>query len=81
MLVIEHIIDPYSAVKNLHNALNDNGILVLTVPNGRRDTINEHINFWSPESWCGFLSHMFPDAVIKTEVINNDLFNFGIIYR
>ena len=53
--VLEHILYPGNAFSNLLDMVRKNGILFLTVPNGRRDTYAGHINFWSPESWDVFL--------------------------
>jgi 2-polyprenyl-3-methyl-5-hydroxy-6-metoxy-1,4-benzoquinol methylase len=77
--VLEHILDPYTALENLVNGLNSGGILVLTVPDGRKDTIHEHINFWSPESWGSFLTKMVPDANVKNLYINEGSYNYSII--
>jgi len=53
--VLEHILHPANAFKNLLEMVLDGGILLITVPNGRFDTYTGHINFWSPESWKVFV--------------------------
>jgi 2-polyprenyl-3-methyl-5-hydroxy-6-metoxy-1,4-benzoquinol methylase len=53
--VIEHILHPKKAFRNLLDMVEDRGILFITVPNGRHDTFAGHINFWSPESWEVFI--------------------------
>lgn len=53
--VLEHLEYPDKALWNMLNSLKDKGVLLITVPNGRIDTIEEHINFWSPESWKVFV--------------------------
>jgi len=53
--VIEHLLYPDQAVKNLLSTLNHNGGAFISVPDGRRDTYELHINFWSPESWDVFI--------------------------
>lgn len=53
--VLEHLEYPERALKNMLLSLKSGGILILTVPDGRIDTIEEHINFWSPESWYYFI--------------------------
>jgi 2-polyprenyl-3-methyl-5-hydroxy-6-metoxy-1,4-benzoquinol methylase len=53
--VLEHIPNPGKAMKNMLEMLNNNGVLILTVPNGRLDQYEGHINFWSPESWRVFI--------------------------
>jgi 2-polyprenyl-3-methyl-5-hydroxy-6-metoxy-1,4-benzoquinol methylase len=54
--VLEHLLDPEQAVRNLLSLLNPGGALVLAVPNGRADTAKQHVNFWSPESWRRFVA-------------------------
>mgnify|MGYP005849445491 CR=1 FL=1 len=55
---IEHLTDPEKAVHNLLLALNPQGTLFLTVPDGRIDYSARHINFWSPESWKIYLKKL-----------------------
>ena len=61
--VLEHLEYPERAIENMLQSINSNGYVILTVPDGRQDNIEEHINFWSPESWFYF---------IKREAQNND---------
>lgn len=53
--VLEHLTDPYTALSNLQDCLNPSGVCILSVPNGRKDNYEGHINFWSPESWQIFV--------------------------
>lgn len=53
--VLEHILYPKNALKNLIAMLQQGGYLFLSVPNGRIDTFEGHINFWSIESWEVFV--------------------------
>jgi 2-polyprenyl-3-methyl-5-hydroxy-6-metoxy-1,4-benzoquinol methylase len=53
--VLEHILRPIEAIKNMLAMMGDGGVLLITVPNGRNDTFSGHINFWSPESWEVFI--------------------------
>lgn len=53
--VLEHIIDPHIPLQNLINMMEPSGGLFITVPNGRIDNFEGHINFWSPESWDAFI--------------------------
>ena len=77
--VLEHLEKPWLGLKNLRDALNPGGGLVLTVPEGRRDYSNEHINFWSPESWKAFLERECTGAKrIHCRVIHT-IFNFAIV--
>lgn len=54
--VLEHILDPANAIQNLLDMAGNDGVLFITVPNGRIDTFSGHINFWSPESWEFFIA-------------------------
>lgn len=53
--VIEHLLIPKHAVRNLISMVKPEGLLFLTVPEGRKDNYLGHINFWSPESWEQFV--------------------------
>lgn len=53
--VLEHLLFPDKALKNILKMIANNGTLLVTVPNGRTDTYKGHINFWSPESWKVFI--------------------------
>lgn len=77
--VLEHIVEPWIALGNLKKALNPGGALVLTVPQGRKDHSNEHINFWSPESWKAFLERECPEAKSVVTKVIEDVFNFAVI--
>lgn len=77
--VLEHLEKPFVGLKNLIDALKDNGALVLAVPDGRIDTINEHINFWSPESWKVFLERECPNAKVRTSKLLGGLYNFALL--
>lgn len=77
--VLEHLEKPVVGLKNLINALKDNGTLVLTVPDGRIDTSIEHINFWSPESWKVFLERECPNAKVRTTKLMDGSYNFALL--
>ena len=67
--VLEHLQHPSKAFRHLQNMTKNTGILILSVPNGRIDTFDGHINFWSPESWDIFLKkHSETSSVIKTRL-------------
>lgn len=91
--VIEHMVHPGSAVKKLFAMLNPGGTLIITVPDGRRDTLPAkkirsdgtaywgHINFWSPESWPVFLQEQLPSSKeVKTGLVNPSKL-YGIIKK
>ncbi len=78
--VIEHLLYPEKALINLKSLLIDHkGILILSVPNGRRDTSEIHINFWSPESWKVLIESNFKHAEIDFFSIENNMTNLAII--
>jgi ubiquinone/menaquinone biosynthesis C-methylase UbiE len=69
--VIEHLLYPEKALKNILNTIkNSGGGAFITVPDGRKDTFAGHINFWSPESW---------DVFIKNQAIKADKIQTGYI--
>lgn len=74
--VLEHLAYPEKALHRLLTACADDGCVVITVPDGRKDQFPAkqfnphlgsyagHINFWSPESWRYFFERLFgPDRV------------------
>ncbi len=52
---LEHLLYPEEAMQNVIELIRPMGQLVVGVPNGRLDTFEGHINFWSPESWNIFI--------------------------
>ena len=78
--VIEHILYPDRAVVNLLDMVEDDGILLITVPNGRFDTFGGHINFWSPESWDVFIEKHANGLRYATGGVEKTLL-YGIIYK
>jgi len=52
---LEHLLDPHKALKNLLNATLKS--CILTIPDGRIDNYQGHINFWSEESFESFLGN------------------------
>lgn len=78
--VLEHLERPWLALNNLVSAVRPGGTLVLTVPNGRRDTAIEHVNFWSPESWAHFLARECPRVTVSTATLMDGRINFGLLH-
>ena len=82
--VLEHLLNPEGALKNLISYVKPNGYLVLSVPNGRIDTYEGHIQFWSPESWEIFLERNLQGisfTYIQTLQIENNRSNLAIIKK
>jgi len=77
--ILEHLLYPDKAFKNIFDAVLPGGILFITIPDGRKDTYSGHINFWSPESWRIFIENNAPNSKIITGNIENDLYT--MIYK
>ena len=79
--VLEHLLRPDLALRNVLAMLGESGVALLTVPNGRIDTFDGHINFWSPESWEVFLRQVCQDQTVQTGLIENNQNNYAVIKR
>lgn len=77
--VIEHLLDPEIAVSNLKEMLGPDSACIITVPNGRLDTFEGHINFWSPESWSKFICEGFKGFEVETGLMSLGTVNYAII--
>ncbi|MDI6739906.1 MAG: class I SAM-dependent methyltransferase [Candidatus Edwardsbacteria bacterium] len=64
--VLEHLLHPGKALMVMTGMLKPGGLLLVTVPDGRKDTFDGHINFWSPESWEFFVRDACPSFVVQT---------------
>lgn len=79
--VLEHLVDPETALRKLVSQKSDQGVVIVTVPDGRENrcpaklfskkfqSFGGHINFWSPESWQYFLCKLFGEKKIQTTKI------------
>lgn len=75
--VLEHCEHPDEIVRDMLRAVRPGGWVVITVPDGRKDTWEGHVNFWSPESFKVFLdSFGYP---VTYDYFENT--NFGAIRR
>ena len=82
--VLEHMARPECAIDNMLSMLNPNGLLLITVPDGRIDTqpaksfdpnsnsYAGHINFWSSESWSFLIDKHAGRREWKTEKFKNE---------
>lgn len=59
--VLEHLIHPEVALRKLVENLKPEGLLFVSVPDGRWDSYFGHINFWSTESWSTFMQKELAD--------------------
>ena len=64
---LEHLLYPSKALNNIINATMQT--CVLTVPDGRLDNYQGHINFWSEESFECFLKNHFETWDIRVQRI------------
>lgn len=78
--VIEHILHPVKVFRNLLDMVLEDGILFISVPNGRYDTFSGHINFWSPESWDVFIAENSGGLKYSTGKVEKTLL-YAIIYK
>lgn len=53
--VLEHCDYPADIVRDMIRVTKTGGMILITVPDGRRDTWEGHIHFWSPESFKLFI--------------------------
>lgn len=79
--VLEHLVNP---AESLHKLIDITDVLLLTVPDGRRDVTQAmqyhpewgsyrgHVNFWSPESWQSWLGGELPNHKIDTGRLPTD---------
>lgn len=81
MEVLEHLEYPDVALKNLIDMVDDGGVLVLAVPNGRIDTFAGHINFWSPESWNIYIHNQAKGLSVNCLTIMNNSSNLAIVRK
>jgi len=77
--VLEHLLHPDVALSNLLAMLRPKGSLLITVPNGRLDTFDGHINFWSPESWEVFIKKNTAGNEVEIGTIQKDEAIFALI--
>jgi len=76
--VLEHLLFPAAALRNLLDLVDEGGVASVTVPDGRIDTYEGHINFWSPESFWVFVTGVCSGFDVETGLIEGNT-NFAII--
>jgi 2-polyprenyl-3-methyl-5-hydroxy-6-metoxy-1,4-benzoquinol methylase len=60
--VLEHCDYPELVIEKMKHVLNPGGVIFITVPDGRKDTWEGHIHFWSPQSFKLFILKICPNA-------------------
>ena len=78
--VLEHILSPAKAFRNMLEMVLDGGVMLITAPNGRYDTFTGHINFWSPGSWDAFIAENSGGLKYNTGKVEKTLI-YAIIYK
>jgi 2-polyprenyl-3-methyl-5-hydroxy-6-metoxy-1,4-benzoquinol methylase len=91
--VLEHLVDPATALRKITSCLSQSGSLILTVPNGRMDRhvagdIRDdgsaywgHVHFWSPESWPLFLESSLDYRLQILTTLLDSGENFAVVSR
>lgn len=77
--VLEHLQQPQNALLNLMRMVKPGGHLFLSVPDGRVDRYQGHINFWSIASWSLFLKSTFPNYTVEVGYLKSEIDLFGLI--
>jgi 2-polyprenyl-3-methyl-5-hydroxy-6-metoxy-1,4-benzoquinol methylase len=77
--VLEHLVEPETALRNLISMLRPNGVLVITVPDGRLDDFAGHIHFWGTDSLPIFLRKELPGYIIRTGHLQDGVSLFAVI--
>ena len=75
---LEHLEYPEKAIQNMLTMLNPNGYLYVVVPNGRYDTFEGHIHYWSPESFKLFLEKL-NCQLVSSKVLNESAEQVAVI--
>jgi len=75
--VLEHCEYPASIIEQMLRVTKPGGAVIITVPDGRKDTWEGHIHFWSPESFKLFIEGFGKKASFDYF----DDVNFCVIFR
>lgn len=52
--VLEHLDNPRQALREAHRVLSPKGMLIITIPNGAKDSYEGHVNFWDKGQFRDF---------------------------
>ena len=66
---LEHLRQPQRAVGELSRICRPGGSMIVTVPNGEKDSWDGHVNFWTPQAFREFLA---PYGSVKLELLQED---------
>ncbi len=73
--VLEHLEEPVRAAECLLQVCSPGGAVVVTVPDGRKDTFGGHVNFWTPESFEREFRGLAPQIETNEDSI------FAVLYK
>jgi 2-polyprenyl-3-methyl-5-hydroxy-6-metoxy-1,4-benzoquinol methylase len=79
--VLEHLMRPEDALRNMLTMLRPEGCIIITVPDGRLDDFAGHIHFWSSDSLPLFLQKELPDCTIRSGHLQDGVSLYAIIRR
>jgi 2-polyprenyl-3-methyl-5-hydroxy-6-metoxy-1,4-benzoquinol methylase len=79
--VLEHIPDAELALKHLWQMTAPNGLLLLTVPDGRLDDFAGHIHFWSKESLFLLLNKVLTTEAIEIGHLQDNISLYALIKK
>lgn len=74
--VLEHLRRPQQALETLVRLCADGGVIVATVPDGRKDSFEGHVNFWGPDEFRALLARFGETSI---SVIDNGLVLLGTL--
>jgi 2-polyprenyl-3-methyl-5-hydroxy-6-metoxy-1,4-benzoquinol methylase len=77
--VLEHMVRPEDALRNLLGMLRPRGTILITVPDGRLDDFAGHIHFWSRDSLPIFLQKELPGCRIRTGALQDGVSLYAVI--
>jgi len=66
---LEHLQTPEAAVRTLSRICRPGGHILITVPNGDKDSWEGHVNFWNVSQFAEFLSSAGP---CETDLVQNE---------
>lgn len=79
--VLEHLERPDLALRKLVSLLGAEGALIVTVPDGREDQYEKHLNFWSSKSWSVFINTTLDEQFCSSSGQYRTGHNYAVVRR
>lgn len=79
--VLEHLVRPEEALRNLLSMLRPHGLILISVPDGRLDDFAGHIHFWSRDSLPLFLQKELPDCAVRSGPLQDGVSLYAVIRK